>query len=160
MCWGSGASPLCPAFHQQSGHAFNAFRPAPPQIALLGWVVGPAVELPGRAGRGRAVPRRPPPARPPTRPAVVRPAPHITPALAEKILEERLTEGPPHERLSPREQMVPTPLAAGKTVSQIGQELSLSPRTVSTYRGRILEKMEMADNAELTAYALKRKLIF
>ncbi|MBF0623132.1 MAG: response regulator transcription factor [Magnetococcales bacterium] len=85
---------------------------------------------------------------------------HITPSQAEKILQNAQSDIMLHDRLSEREKNVFIMLAFGKTVSQIAQELSLSPRTISTYRMRILEKMEMADNAALTIYALKHRLIF
>jgi len=67
--------------------------------------------------------------------------------------------GLPHERLSDREFGVFKRLAEGRTVSQIAQELSLSVKTVSTHRTRILKKMEMKTNAELTHYAVKASLI-
>ena len=65
----------------------------------------------------------------------------------------------PHERLSDREFLVMRMIASGKTVSQIAQELFLSVKTISTYRARILEKMHMKNNAELTHYALQKKLV-
>jgi two-component system invasion response regulator UvrY len=69
-------------------------------------------------------------------------------------------EPPPrHQRLSDREYQVLRMIAAGRTVSQIAEELFLSVNTVSTYRARILEKMEMENNAELMRYALKLRLV-
>ncbi len=65
----------------------------------------------------------------------------------------------PHERLSDREFLVMRLIASGKNVSQIAQELFLSVKTISTYRARILEKMHMKNNAELTHYALQKKLV-
>jgi len=50
-------------------------------------------------------------------------------------------------------------IASGKTVMEIAQELSLSEKTISTYRSRILEKMKMKNNAELTYYAIKNQLV-
>ena len=67
-------------------------------------------------------------------------------------------EGVLHDRLSDRELEVFRRLAAGRTVSQIGEELSLSVKTVSTHRTRILKKMEMSSNAELMHYAMKNGL--
>ncbi len=67
--------------------------------------------------------------------------------------------GAPHERLSDREFEVMKMLAAGKTVSQIGEELSLSVKTVSTHRTRILKKMNMRTNAELMRYAVQHGLV-
>lgn len=72
---------------------------------------------------------------------------------------ENPTNKAPHELLSDREYQTLLLFAAGKTVSQIAQELSLSVPTISTYRARILEKMAMKNNAELTSYALKNNLV-
>jgi two-component system invasion response regulator UvrY len=66
---------------------------------------------------------------------------------------------PPHERLSDREYQVLRLIASGKMVSEIARELSLSVKTVSTYRTRILEKMTMKTNAELTHYAIQSHLV-
>jgi DNA-binding NarL/FixJ family response regulator len=65
----------------------------------------------------------------------------------------------PHELLSDREFDVFKRLASGKSVSEIAQQLSLSSTTVSTYRSRIMEKMNMRSNADITRYALEKKLI-
>ena len=65
----------------------------------------------------------------------------------------------PHEKLSEREFDVMKRIASGKTVSEIAASLSLSVNTISTYRGRILEKMSMQNNAELTLYAIENKLV-
>jgi len=64
----------------------------------------------------------------------------------------------PHERLSDREYQVLRMIGSGKTVSEIALALSLSVKTVSTYRARILEKMGMRTNAELTHYAVRQGL--
>jgi two-component system, NarL family, invasion response regulator UvrY len=64
-----------------------------------------------------------------------------------------------HELLSDREFQVLRMIASGKAVGQIGEELSLSVKTISTYRARILEKMRMQNNAELTHYAIKHLLV-
>jgi DNA-binding NarL/FixJ family response regulator len=66
--------------------------------------------------------------------------------------------GVPHERLSDREFEVLKLLASGKTVTQVSQELALSVKTVSTHRTRILKKMEMKTNAELTRYCVTQGL--
>jgi len=86
---------------------------------------------------------------------------YVSPALAEKLVFdiERGTEGPPHELLSDREFEVMCLIASGKTVTEISEELSLSDKTISTYRARILEKMDMKTNAELTHYTIKNKLV-
>jgi DNA-binding NarL/FixJ family response regulator len=65
----------------------------------------------------------------------------------------------PHEALSDREYQVLCMLASGKTVTEIADELALSVKTVSTYRARILEKMDMKNNAELIHYAVQNKLV-
>ncbi|HEX3772598.1 MAG TPA: response regulator transcription factor [Polyangiaceae bacterium] len=78
-------------------------------------------------------------------------------ALASLVAGE--AHGTPHERLSDREFGVFKLLAGGKTVSQVALDLSLSVKTVSTHRTRILKKMEMKTNAELTHYAIKNGLV-
>jgi DNA-binding NarL/FixJ family response regulator len=65
----------------------------------------------------------------------------------------------PHERLSDREYQVFRLLASGKTIGEISELLALSVKTVSTYRARILEKMGLENNAQLTHYAFKHKLV-
>lgn len=86
---------------------------------------------------------------------------YVSPSLAEKMAFdlEAKTEKPHHETLSDREHQVMLLIASGKTVSQIAGELSLSVKTIDTYRTRILEKMKMKTNAELTHYAIKNKLV-
>ena len=86
---------------------------------------------------------------------------YVTPALAEKLVlsldrDSRLS---PHETLSDREFEVMCLIASGKTVGEIAETLSLSNKTISTYRSRILEKMEMKTNAELTYYAIHNNLV-
>ena len=66
---------------------------------------------------------------------------------------------PPHENLSDREYQVMCMIGAGKTVSDIAAELSLSVKTISTYRVRILEKLSMNNNAEVARYAIKEGLV-
>lgn len=84
----------------------------------------------------------------------------ITPSIAEKLANalDKETNSPPHEQLSNREFDVFKLLAAGKSVSEIASQLSLSATTVSTYRARILEKMAMRSNSELTRYAIGNNL--
>ena len=86
---------------------------------------------------------------------------YISPSIAEKMAAELDldTSKPPHEVLSDREFDVFTMIASGKTVSEIAEQLSLSITTVSTYRARILVKMNMKTNADLTRYGLENKLI-
>ncbi|MEP7374434.1 MAG: response regulator transcription factor [Chitinophagaceae bacterium] len=85
----------------------------------------------------------------------------ITPSIAEKLADAFHDNSGklPHELLSDREFDVFKLIASGKSVSEIAGKLSLSTTTVSTYRARILEKMGIRSNAELTRYALERKLI-
>jgi two-component system invasion response regulator UvrY len=86
---------------------------------------------------------------------------YISPSLAEKLAFELEVgrEQAPHEALSDREYQVLCMIASGKTVMEIAQELTLSEKTISTYRSRILEKMNMKNNAELTYYAIKNQLV-
>lgn len=77
--------------------------------------------------------------------------------LAQQI--DRPADGEPHEQLSERELQVFLRLAQGETVGQIAEALSLSAKTVSTYRSRVLEKLGLASNSDLTYYALKAGLI-
>jgi len=64
-----------------------------------------------------------------------------------------------HESLSDREFQILVMLAQGKSVSEIGKELFLSVKTISTYRRRILDKMNLKNNAELTHYAIENELV-
>ena len=86
---------------------------------------------------------------------------YVSPRFAEQLVVdlERGTDHPRHEGLSAREFEVMRLIASGKTVSQIAEVLSLSDKTISTYRARILEKMHLKTNAELTHYALQNKLV-
>jgi DNA-binding NarL/FixJ family response regulator len=86
---------------------------------------------------------------------------YVSAALAERLASDLSgdTGRPIHESLSNREFEVLRMIASGKTNSQMAEDLHLSVTTVSTYRARILEKMRMANNAELMRYALKNRLI-
>jgi len=86
---------------------------------------------------------------------------YISSALAESLAFnfEKDTGIPRYELLSEREFQVMCLIASGNTLSQIAEELSLSVKTVSTYRTRILDKMNMKSNVELTHYAIKHKLV-
>jgi DNA-binding NarL/FixJ family response regulator len=86
---------------------------------------------------------------------------YVSAAFVEKFVFDLDTSsgGAPHEALSDREFEVLRLIASGKTVSEIAGILSLSESTISTYRGRILEKMGMKTNAELTHYAVHSKLV-
>jgi two-component system invasion response regulator UvrY len=85
---------------------------------------------------------------------------YISPAVAERLAAHLGPgpERPPHERLSDREYQVLRLIACGKSTREIAAMLSLSGKTVGTYRTRILEKMDMHSAAELTAYAVRHQL--
>jgi DNA-binding NarL/FixJ family response regulator len=86
---------------------------------------------------------------------------YVSAALAES-LADRLNEDPakaPHEKLSDREFQILRLIAAGKSVKEIGFDLSLSIKTVSTYRTRLLHKLKLTTTAELIRYALREGLI-
>lgn len=86
---------------------------------------------------------------------------YVSASLAEHLAAIVQTEGEllPHETLSRREYQVLCMIASGKTVTETAEELSLSAKTVSTYRARILEKMKMKNNAELIRYATMNQLV-
>jgi DNA-binding NarL/FixJ family response regulator len=86
---------------------------------------------------------------------------YVSPTLAERLATQLDNGGQraPHELLSDREFEVMRRLGSGLTVTQIASELSLSAKTVSTYRTRILEKMALATNADLVRYAARYGLI-
>lgn len=86
---------------------------------------------------------------------------YVSASLAEKLAFDLQIdfEKPSHETLSDREYQVMLLIASGKTVSETADELSLSVKTISTYRSRILEKMRMKSNLELMHYAIKHGLV-
>ena len=86
---------------------------------------------------------------------------YITPAIAEALAARLSVDDSekPHERLSDREFQTLIRLASGQRLSDIATELSLSPKTVSVYRARVLEKLALQSNADLTAYCLRNGLI-
>jgi len=86
---------------------------------------------------------------------------YVSSSLAEKLAFdlEPGREKPLHEALSDREFQVLCMIASGKTVKEIAGELSLSVKTVSTYRSRVLEKMKLKNNAEVMRYAIQNRLI-
>ncbi len=85
---------------------------------------------------------------------------YISAAVAERLaLHVGHGNRPPQESLSDREHQVFRMLASGKTVSQIALEMNLSVKTISTYRGRVLDKMGMRTNAELTYYAVRNQIV-
>ncbi len=92
---------------------------------------------------------------------VVRGGKYVSATLAEKLVYDLDSNSSkaPHEVLSDREYQVLCLIASGKTVTAIAEELALSVKTISTYRVRILEKLNMKNNAELTRYAIKEGLV-
>jgi two-component system, NarL family, invasion response regulator UvrY len=86
---------------------------------------------------------------------------YVSIALAEKLFFQDTTlDGKlPHEQLSEREFQIMILLAKGRSVTEIAHSLFISDKTVSTYKMRVLEKLDMKTNADLTMYALKNKLI-
>lgn len=86
---------------------------------------------------------------------------YVSAALAEKLAFDLSAETakPLHETLSDREYQVMCMIASGKTVKVIAAELALSVKTISTYRRRVLDKMKMKNNAELTHYAIRQGLV-
>jgi len=91
---------------------------------------------------------------------VARGGTYVSPALAEQLAAALDGRRPavPHEALSDREHEVLRLIGAGRTVSGIAAELDLSPKTVSTYRTRILQKLRLSNSAELIRYALQHQL--
>jgi Response regulator containing a CheY-like receiver domain and an HTH DNA-binding domain len=86
---------------------------------------------------------------------------YISPSVAEKLADAVSEKGslPGHENLSDREMEVLQQIATGKTVSEIAEYLSLSVNTISTYRTRLLEKLRLNNNAEITRYAIENRLV-
>jgi DNA-binding NarL/FixJ family response regulator len=86
---------------------------------------------------------------------------YITAAVAERLADALVAgvDRPLHQSLSKRELQVFLRLAAGEAVGGIAMHMSLSVKTVSTYRTRIMEKLKLASNSDLTYYALKNGLI-
>jgi two-component system invasion response regulator UvrY len=86
---------------------------------------------------------------------------YVSSSLAEKLAFELDidTKKPPHATLSDREYQVMLMLASGKSVKETADELCLSVKTISTYRSRVMEKMNMKKNAELTLYAIQNHLV-
>ena len=85
---------------------------------------------------------------------------YVSPSLAEELANAigDDSERPPHEKLSDREYQTLCMIASGKTPTEIAEALNLSVKTVSVYRARLLEKMNLRNNAELTHYGLKHGL--
>jgi two-component system, NarL family, invasion response regulator UvrY len=86
---------------------------------------------------------------------------YVTPAVSEMLVDSLSTSGTEalHTLLSEREMQTLIKIASGKKLSDIAMELMLSPKTVSVYRARLLEKLKLANNAELTVYAIRNELV-
>jgi two-component system invasion response regulator UvrY len=85
---------------------------------------------------------------------------YISPSIAERLASEFASPGKsPHEKLSGREFQILCLIASGKSLKEIGEALCISGKTVSSYRARILEKMNMSANADLIRYALEHHLV-
>ncbi|TSE18586.1 Response regulator UvrY [Tepidimonas alkaliphilus] len=86
---------------------------------------------------------------------------YITPEIAELLANHLQSPegGEPHDALSQRELQTLKMIASGKKLSQIAEALMISPKTVSVYRARVLEKLGLSNNAELTVYAIRNKLV-
>ncbi|TMQ61989.1 MAG: response regulator transcription factor [Candidatus Eisenbacteria bacterium] len=86
---------------------------------------------------------------------------YVSPKQAERlaVMIDRDAEQSPHDQLSEREFQVFRLLASGRAVSQVAEDLHISVKTVSTYRARVLEKMNLRTNAELTVYAVRNHLV-
>ena len=86
---------------------------------------------------------------------------YVTPAVAEELANsfDRDSERPAHELLSMREYQTMCMIASGKSLTEMAAQMSLSVKTVSVYRARVLEKMHLKNNAEITHYAIKNQLV-
>ena len=93
--------------------------------------------------------------------AVLRGGKYLTPQLAERLAFQVGSERPEngHDALSDREYQILCMIALGKTIKEIGADLSLSPKTVSTYRARILRKLQVSNNSQIMRYAVARGLV-
>lgn len=85
----------------------------------------------------------------------------LTPEVAQMMADSLAQPTPtvPHEALSEREMQTLQKMASGKRLTDIAEELMLSPKTVSVYRARVLEKLQLTNNAELTVYAIRNNLV-
>ncbi len=86
---------------------------------------------------------------------------YITPALSEMLVNNLAAPQAPtlHETLSERELQTLLAIASGKRLSEIAEQFMLSPKTVSVYRARLLEKLKLSSNAELAVYAIRNNLV-
>lgn len=86
---------------------------------------------------------------------------YLTPEVAQMLAESLAQPVPesPHATLSERELQTLIKIASGRRLADIAEELMLSPKTVSVYRSRVLEKLKLSNNAELTVYAIRNELV-
>ncbi len=86
---------------------------------------------------------------------------YVTPEIAQMLVESLTTpvSEHPHQKLSDRELQTMLMIASGKRLADIAEDLRLSPKTVSVYRARVLEKLQLANNAELMVYAMRNGLV-
>jgi two-component system, NarL family, invasion response regulator UvrY len=86
---------------------------------------------------------------------------YVTPEIAQMLVESLTAPAPEqaHQKLSDRELQTLVMIASGKRLSDIAEELMLSPKTVSVYRARVLEKLALSNNSELTVYAIRNGLV-
>ena len=86
---------------------------------------------------------------------------YVTPEVAQMLADSLAQPTPevPHAALSERELQTLVKIASGKRLTDIAEELMLSPKTVSVYRARVLEKLQLGNNAELTVYAIRNHLV-
>ena len=86
---------------------------------------------------------------------------YVTPEIAQMLVESLTSpeSDSPHSKLSDRELQTLVMISSGKRLADIAEELKLSPKTVSVYRARVLEKLQLSNNAELTVYAIRNGLV-
>ena len=86
---------------------------------------------------------------------------YVTPDIAQMLVESLTAPAldSPHQKLSDRELQTLVMIASGKRLSDIAEALTLSPKTVSVYRARVLEKLQLTNNSELTVYAIRNRLV-
>ena len=86
---------------------------------------------------------------------------YVTPEIAQMLVESLTTPVPEnaHDKLSDRELQTLVMIASGKRLADIAEDLTLSPKTVSVYRARVLEKLGLQNNSELTVYAIRKGLV-
>jgi DNA-binding NarL/FixJ family response regulator len=86
---------------------------------------------------------------------------YVTPEIAQMLVESLTAPSTehPHQKLSDRELQTLVMIASGKRLADIAEDLTLSPKTVSVYRARVLEKLQLANNSELTVYAIRNGLV-